>query len=119
MTTIAVLSILVLAPQLDEAAERDEWPSVLLQAQRERPELADEVAELRLQIQQAEELTAHSFRHYLATYLLGRTADLAAVQRILGHADPRTTERYAEQSYARLREVHEEAMEPDGVDEGL
>jgi integrase len=105
--------------QLDEAAGRDEWPAVLLQAQRESPELADEVAELRLQINQAEELTAHSFRHYLATYLLGRTADLAAVQRILGHADPRTTERYAEQSHARLREVHEEAMEASGSGEGV
>ncbi|MCP4537472.1 MAG: tyrosine-type recombinase/integrase [Chloroflexi bacterium] len=105
--------------QLDEAARRDEWPVVILQAQRKSPELADEVAELRLQIHQAEELTAHSFRHYLATYLLGKTEDLAAVQRILGHADPRTTERYAEQSHARLREVHKQAMDPFVASEAL
>ncbi len=101
-----------LLAQMEETAKRDEWPTVLLQAQRKRPELADEVAELRLQIHQAETLTAHCFRHYLATHLLGRTEDLAAVQRILGHADPRTTERYAEQSHARLRDVHEQAMKP-------
>lgn len=36
----------------------------------------------------------HSMRHLNATFLLAQGADLYKVQRWLGHADPRTTERY-------------------------
>jgi site-specific recombinase XerD len=91
-------------------AEDDAWPEQLSQAQRAHPELTDQVYGLRMQIRQAREVTAHSFRHALGTKLLEETGDLAAVQDLLGHADPGTTRRYSGLSDERLRQVHREGL---------
>jgi site-specific recombinase XerD len=91
-------------------AEDDAWPEGLSRAQRDHPELTDEVYALRMQIRQAREVTAHSFRHALGTTLLEETGDLAAVQDLLGHADPGTTRRYSRLSDERLRQVHREGL---------
>ena len=50
--------------------------------------------------------TTHDFRHFKATSLLNRGANLSEVQDILGHASPDTTKRiYAHYETAQLREV--------------
>jgi site-specific recombinase XerD len=91
-------------------AEDDAWPEELSQAQRAHPELTDQVYGLRMKIRQAREVTAHSFRHALGTKLLEETGDLAAVQELLGHADPGTTRRYSGLSDEQLRQVHREGL---------
>lgn len=50
--------------------------------------------------------TTHDFRHFKATSLLNRGANLSEVQDILGHASPDTTKRiYAHYETAQLREA--------------
>ena len=46
-----------------------------------------------------------STRHSFATLALGRGADLHRVQKFLGHADSRTTERYAKLADSGLLSV--------------
>jgi len=91
-------------------AEDEAWPQQLANAQHAHPELADQVYRLRMQIRQARETTAHSFRHAFATKVLSNTGDLAATQDLMGHASPDTTRRYAKLSSERLRQVHREGL---------
>jgi len=91
-------------------AEDDAWPEQLTNAQNARPELADDVYRLRIQIRQARETTAHSFRHAFATKVLSNTGDLAGTQDLMGHANPNTTRRYAKLSRERLRQLHREGV---------
>jgi site-specific recombinase XerD len=86
-------------------------PAELCEAQRSHLELGERVDLLKMQLRQAEKITAHGFRHALASKILEKTGDLAATQDILGHADPRTTRRYAKLSSTRLRQVHRQALE--------
>ncbi len=52
------------------------------------------------------EFTPHSFRHAFATRMLRETGNLALVQDLLGHADPKTTRVYAAISEEDLKEAH-------------
>ena len=51
-------------------------------------------------------VTAHTFRHTFATDLLKNGADITAVQKMLGHADLKTTEQYVRLLGLDLKAVH-------------
>ncbi len=53
------------------------------------------------------EFTPHSFRHAFATRMLRETGNLALVQDLLGHADPKTTRVYAAINEEDLKEAHQ------------
>lgn len=41
-----------------------------------------------------EDVTIHGLRHSFGTYIYGKTKDIIGIQRVMGHADSRTTERF-------------------------
>lgn len=51
-------------------------------------------------------VTAHAFRHAFATELVRGGADIAAVQRMLGHSDMKTTEVYLRSAGVDLKAAH-------------
>jgi len=53
------------------------------------------------------ELRIHDLRHSFASFLVNAGRSLYEVQELLGHADIRTTSRYAHLSRERLREAVE------------
>jgi site-specific recombinase XerD len=62
------------------------------------------------------EATPHTFRHFVATYLLNEGAQLSEVSAILGHANTRITEQYyARHTDDRLQELHDQfSPDPEG-----
>jgi integrase/recombinase XerD len=50
-------------------------------------------------------VTAHTFRHSVATHLLKGRADIRHIQKLLGHASLKTTERYTHVEVKDLKEV--------------
>ncbi len=58
-------------------------------------------------------VTPHTFRHFVATWLLNEGAQLSEVSALLGHANTRITEQYyARHSDDRLQELHDQ-FSPD------
>lgn len=54
-------------------------------------------------------VTPHTFRHFVATWLLNEGAQLSEVSALLGHANTRITEQYyARHSDDRLQELHDQ-----------
>lgn len=59
------------------------------------------------------EVTPHTFRHFVATWLLNEGAQLSEVSALLGHANTRITEQYyARHTDDRLHELHDQ-FSPD------
>lgn len=55
------------------------------------------------------DVTPHTFRHFVATWLLNEGAQLSEVSAILGHANTRITEQYyARHTDDRLQELHDQ-----------
>ncbi|WP_420807984.1 tyrosine-type recombinase/integrase [Actinobaculum suis] len=54
-------------------------------------------------------VTMHALRHTFATRAYAASSDLLAVQHLLGHASPSTTQRYVAIDAARLRKVAQAA----------
>jgi site-specific recombinase XerD len=61
------------------------------------------------------EATPHTFRHFVATWLLNEGAQLSEVSALLGHANTRITEQYyARHTDDRLQELHDQfSPDPD------
>ena len=54
----------------------------------------------------ADRISPHVLRHCFASHLLGRGADIRAIQEMLGHADIGTTQVYTHVDARRFAEVH-------------
>ncbi len=52
-------------------------------------------------------VTAHTFRHTFATALVKNGADITAVQKMLGHADLKTTQQYIRSLGLNIKAVHQ------------
>lgn len=98
-------------PVRDQLAVADE--TALFVSQRGR-RLSQRAIQLRLQkraIQQGipRHVHPHMLRHAFASHLLASSADLRAVQELLGHADINTTQIYTHLDYQHLAEVYDRA----------
>ncbi len=69
-----------------------------------------EVGKIANNAQIEKDISPHTLRHTFATLTLNNGADIVAVQHLLGHSDPSTTQGYATLSDARKREQHKKYL---------
>ncbi|MDB4868366.1 MAG: xerD [Cohnella sp.] len=67
------------------------------------------------------DMTPHTLRHSFAVHMLDNGADLRAVQEMLGHASPQTTQKYQMSERAKVMEVYNRThprarIHPDPLD---
>ncbi len=55
-------------------------------------------------------ISPHTMRHTFATLTLNNGADIAAVQALLGHEDPATTQIYAQLTEEKKRDAHKKYL---------
>jgi len=65
---------------------------------------------LRREIGLPEHMSAHSFRHSYATHLLENGADLRSIQKLLGHSDLTSTQRYTKINLNHLIQSYNNAL---------
>ena len=100
-----------LVATFDTASEETgRLPAELYEVMQREPALRDQVLHLKELIAEAQQITAHSFRHGVITRIIEKTGDLSAAQLIAGHADVRTTQGYIHLGDEHLREIHEEVF---------
>ena len=86
-------------------------PAELYEVMQRESALRDRVHHLKELIAEAQQITAHSFRHGVITRIIEKTGDLSAAQLIAGHADVRTTQGYIHLGDEHLREIHKEVFD--------
>jgi site-specific recombinase XerD len=86
-------------------------PVELYEVMQREPALRDRVHHLKELIAEAQQITAHSFRHGVITRIIEKTGDLSAAQLIAGHADVRTTQGYIHLGDEHLREIHQKVFD--------
>lgn len=69
-----------------------------------------EIRSLAQQSGMQKKVSPHTLRHTFATLTLNNGADLVAVQELLGHENPATTQIYASISAERKREQHKKHL---------
>ncbi len=65
------------------------------------------IFKIRKELNLAETITPHAFRHSFATHLLEAGGDLRTIQELLGHENLSTTQRYTKVDKSRLLSVYE------------
>lgn len=63
----------------------------------------------RYAVQLGLDMTPHTLRNSFATHLLDNVADIRAVQEMLGHADPSTTQQYLSSAKLKIKEIYEQS----------
>lgn len=69
-----------------------------------------EIAKVATQAGLDKKISPHTMRHTFATLTLNNGADIAAVQALLGHEDPSTTQIYAQLTEEKKREQHKKYL---------
>jgi integrase/recombinase XerD len=69
-----------------------------------------EIAKIADQAGLDKKISPHTLRHTFATLTLNNGADIAAVQALLGHEDPSTTQIYAQLTEEKKREQHKKYL---------
>ena len=74
----------------------------------------DKVHKMLMGVTSLKQKSPHVLRHTFATHLLDEGASLAAIQKLLGHADLATTQVYAHNTIEQLKKIHEQAHPKGG-----
>ncbi|MEK5390193.1 site-specific tyrosine recombinase/integron integrase [Margalitia sp. FSL K6-0131] len=69
-----------------------------------------EIGKIAQQASLDKKISPHTLRHTFATLTLNNGADIAAVQALLGHEDPSTTQIYAQLTEEKKREQHKKYL---------
>lgn len=64
------------------------------------------IRKMRQNLELAESVTPHAYRHSYATHLLANSGDLRTIQELLGHASLSTTQRYTKIEPSKLLEAY-------------